>query len=295
MGGTQTTGETVAGMSAVDDSFDGYRPTRPSVPLGNLAAIYVTGGAPMIRDEDGELAGYVYVDIDSSQRDLGGYVDDAKRLVAGRLALPPGYRLVWTGQYELLEEMRARMSWIVPTAFFLVVLLLRRGLRGWGQTLLVLTTIPFGLVGSVWLLYARGYNTSVAVWVGLIAVLGTASETGILMTDFLDESVGRRLRTSLPSLAELHEAIVDGAARRVRPIIMSAASTVLGLMPLLWEAGPGADVSARIAAPLVGGIVSCFVLTLLVIPAVYAVWRGFQLRRGKLPSITVTDESQSSP
>lgn len=267
-----------------EDPIEPFRPSRPSVPLSALATIRVTEGPPMIRDEDGVLAGYVYADIDLGERDLGGWVADAKRLVQARLHVPPGYRLVWTGQFELMEEMQDRMKWVVPIAFLLVVILLRLGLRGWGQTILVLSTIPFGLVGSVWLLWARDYNVSVAVWVGLIAVLGTASETGILMTDFLDEAVGRRFaQPGKLSATELHDAIVEGAARRARPLIMAATSTCLGLLPLLWESGPGADVSARIAAPLIGGIVSCLVLTLLVLPAVYTIWRDFQLGRGGLP------------
>jgi len=288
------TTDAIRSGAADSESLGAFAPDRPSVPLGSLASIEISSGAPMIRDEDGVLAGYVYADIDLTTRDLGGYVDDAKRLVDERLELPAGYRLVWTGQYELLEEMRARMMWIVPLAIGLVVVLLRRGLRGWGQTTLVLTTIPFGLIGSIWLLYERDYNTSVAVWVGLIAVLGTASETGILMTEFLDESVGRKL-VALGKLGvpDLHDAIIDGAARRVRPIVMSSTSTVLGLLPLLWESGPGADVSARIAAPLIGGIVSCFVLTVLVIPAVYTVWRDVQLRRGRLDAAALGVEESA--
>jgi len=233
----------------------------------------------MIKDENGVLVGYVFADIDSSARDLGGWVKDAKAVVEGGLALPPGYRLEWTGQYEFMEEMQARMVWIVPVTLALVVFLLRRGMRGWVQTALVLTTLPFGLVGSVWLMHYLGYNVSTAVWVGFIAVIGTASETGILMVEFLDQAIERRAgggQAHGPS--DLDDAIIEGASTRVRPIVMSVASTVLGLLPLLWEAGPGADVSARIAAPVVGGLLSCLALTLLVIPALYAIVRRRQWR-----------------
>ena len=211
-------------------------------------------------------------------------MNDAKQVVERELSLPPGYRLQWTGQYEFMEQMLARMAWVVPLTLVLVVFLLRRGMRGWAQTGLVLTTLPFALTGSVWLLYAQDYNVSTAVWVGLIAVIGTASETGILMVEFLDQTLSLRQQTHVPvTEADVDEAVVEGAASRVRPIVMSVLSTVLGLLPLLWEAGPGADVSARIAAPVVGGLLSSFVLTLLVIPAVYAIWRRHQVRRNTLP------------
>lgn len=261
------------------DPSDRYRQAGAAVPLGALADVRVVTGPPMIKDENGVLVGYVFADIDASKRDLGGWVNDAKRLVGQRLSLPPGYRLQWTGQYEFMEEMQARMAWVVPLTLLLVIYLLRRGMRGWAQTGLVLTSLPFGLIGSVWLLHFQGYNVSTAVWVGLIAVIGTASETGILMTEFLDQAVALRQKsTAALSLNDVNEAVIEGASSRVRPLVMSVASTVLGLLPLLWEAGPGADVSARIAAPVVGGLVSCLLLTLFVLPAGYTVWRRHQIR-----------------
>ncbi|MDP2344000.1 MAG: efflux RND transporter permease subunit [Deltaproteobacteria bacterium] len=274
----------MAGAGVAPDPGDRFRPAGATVPLGALADVRVVTGPPMIKDENGILVGYVFADIDSSKRDLGGWVKDAKALVARDLSLPAGHRLQWTGQYEFMEEMQARMAWVVPLTLLLVVFLLRRAMRGWAQTGLVLTSLPFALTGSVWLLFAQGYNVSTAVWVGLIAVIGTASETGILMVEFLDQAVLRR-QGSNPTIAldDVNEAVIDGASSRVRPLVMSVASTVLGLLPLLWEAGPGADVSARIAAPVVGGLVSCLVLTLLVLPAAYTVWRRRQVRRAALP------------
>jgi Cu(I)/Ag(I) efflux system membrane protein CusA/SilA len=261
------------------DPSDRWRQSGATVPLGALADVRVVTGPPMIKDENGVLVGYVFADIDASKRDLGGWVNDAKRLVDQELSLPPGYRLQWTGQYEFMAEMQARMAWVVPLTLLLVIYLLRRGMRGWTQTGLVLTSLPFALVGSVWLLHFQGYNVSTAVWVGLIAVIGTASETSILMTEFLDQAVSlRQASKSTLDLNDVNEAVVDGASSRVRPIVMSVASTVLGLLPLLWESGPGADVSARIAAPVVGGLVSCLLLTLFVLPAAYAVWRRRQVR-----------------
>jgi Cu(I)/Ag(I) efflux system membrane protein CusA/SilA len=267
------------------DPSDRWRQPGAVVPLGAIAEVKVVSGPPMIKDENGLLVGYVFADIDSSQRDLGGWVGDAKELVADQVTLPPGARIEWTGQYEFMDEMQARMQWVVPLTLLLVVYLLRRGLRGWAQTGLVLTSLPFGLMGSVWLLYAQGYNVSTAVWVGLIAVIGTASETGILMTTFLDQAVSLRQQAKpMLEMNDVNEAVIDGAASRVRPLVMSVASTVLGLLPLLWEAGPGADVSARIAAPVVGGLISCFLLTLLVIPAAYTIWRRRQVRLGEGPN-----------
>jgi len=266
------------------DPSERWRQPGAVVPLGAIADVRVATGPPMIKDEDGVLVGYVFADIDASKRDLGGWVKDAKKVVERELSLPPGYRLVWTGQYEFMEEMLARMAWVVPVTLLLVVFLLRRGMRGWAQTWLVLLSLPFALTGSVWLLYLKSYNLSTAVWVGLIAVIGTASETGILMVEFLDQTLSSRQQTQ-PALAEadINEVVVEGAASRLRPMVMSVASTVLGLLPLLWEAGPGADVSARIAAPVIGGLISCMFLTLLVVPAAYTIWRRRQVRHNTLP------------
>lgn len=282
MGGAGSTSQ-AAGMVPTSgftpDPSERFRQPGSAVPLGAIADVRVVMGPPMIKDENGVLVGYVFADIDASKRDLGGWVNEAKRLVAQQLSLPPGYRLQWTGQYEFMAEMQTRMAWVVPLTLLLVVYLLRRGMRGWAQTGLVLTSLPFALIGSVWLLHLQQYNLSTAVWVGLIAIIGTASETGILMVEFLDQSISRlRGQNGALSRHDVNRAIIDGAASRVRPIVMSVASTVLGLLPLLWEAGPGADVSARIAAPVVGGLISCLVLTLLVLPAAYAVWRGRQVR-----------------
>jgi len=268
-----------APAASAPDPSDRWRPSGATVPLGAIADVRVVMGPPMIKNENGVLVGYVFVDIDTSRRDLGGWVRDARRLVAARVQLPPGYRLQWTGQYEFMAEMQARMAWIVPLTLLLVIFLLRRAMRGWAQTGLVLTSLPFALIGSVWLLHLLDYNVSTAVWVGLIAVIGTATETGILMVEFLDQAIALR-QDDHGALEDndVDEAVVEGASSRVRPIVMSVASTVLGLLPLLWESGPGSDVSARIAAPVVGGLLSCLVLTLVVLPAVYTIWRRRRVR-----------------
>ena len=262
------------------------------MPLGELAEVRVTTGPPMIKDENGVLVGYVFADIDQTQRDLGGWVSDAKAVVATRLNLPAGYRLQWTGQYEFLAEMEARLRYVIPLTLILVVVLLYLSMRGWPQTFLVLSSLPFALAGSVWLLALMDYNLSTAVWVGLIAVAGVAAETGIVMVVYLDEAFTRYMSEGrIQNPEDVDAAVVEGAAARVRPLVMTVATTVLGLLPLLWEAGVGADVSARTAAPVVGGLWSCMLLTLLVLPAAYAMWRRHQVRK----SMTVPVDAVLTP
>jgi Cu(I)/Ag(I) efflux system membrane protein CusA/SilA len=273
--------DTGAGVSAQasPDLLEQWRQPGAAVSLGELADVQVVTGPPMIKDEDGVLVGYVFADIDQTQRDLGGWVDDAKALVAARLQLPTGYRLQWTGQYEFLAQMEERLRYIIPLTLGLVVGLLYLALRGWPQTFLVLSSLPFAVAGSIWLLAFMQYNLSTAVWVGLIAVAGVAAETGIVMVVYLDEAFERYKREGrIQQPEDVDAAVVEGASARVRPLLMTVATTVLGLLPLLWEAGVGADVSARTAAPVVGGLWSCMILTLLVLPAAYAMWRRRQVR-----------------
>jgi Cu(I)/Ag(I) efflux system membrane protein CusA/SilA len=261
------------------DFADRWRQPGAAVPLGELADVRVTTGPPMIKNENGVLVGYVFVDIDTAARDLGGWVADARKMVASQVTLPEGYRLEWTGQYEFLAEMERRMRYVVPLTLALVVALLYVSMRGWPQTLLVLTSLPFAVAGSVWLLSILDYNLSTAVWVGIIAVAGVAAETGIVMVVYLDEAFDRFVREGrIRTPDDVDVAVVEGAVARVRPLVMTVATTVLGLMPLLWEAGVGADVSARTAAPVIGGLWSCMVLTLLVLPAAYAMWRRRHFR-----------------
>jgi Cu(I)/Ag(I) efflux system membrane protein CusA/SilA len=275
-------GGATAPMSSADpasDFQDRWRQPGAAIPLGELAEIRVTTGPPMIKDENGVLVGYVFADIDPTARDLGGWVDDAKALVGSQLQLPAGYRLQWTGQYEFLAQMEDRLRYVIPLTLLLVIALLYLSMRGWPQTFLVLLSLPFAVAGSVALLAFMNYNLSTAVWVGIIAVAGVAAETGIVMVVYLDEAFVRYSREGRIQKAEdVDEAVVEGASARVRPLVMTVATTVLGLLPLLWESGVGADVSARTAAPVVGGLWSCMVLTLLVLPAAYAMWRRHQVR-----------------
>jgi Cu(I)/Ag(I) efflux system membrane protein CusA/SilA len=273
------------GAPGADPSaLQGGAATGPaSVPLGQLADIRVVGGPPMVRDENGLLAGYVYVDIDPAQRDVGGYVADAKEAVrraqaSGALTLPTGYVLEWTGQYELLEKLRERMRIVLPLTLFLVVLLLWMHFKNFTEVLIVLLSIPFALVGSIWLLWALDYHMSTAVWVGLIALVGLAAQTGIVMIVYIDQAYERRRAAGkIRDLSDIVWAHLEGTVLRVRPKLMTVATMLAGLLPLLWATGSGADVMKRIAAPMVGGLLTSAFLTLEVIPVVYTYWRQEQL------------------
>jgi Cu(I)/Ag(I) efflux system membrane protein CusA/SilA len=262
----------------------GEGPKGPaSVPLGQLADVRISGGAPMIRDENGLLVGYVYVDIDPAQRDVGGYVVEAKDAVRraqadGTLRVPPGNVLEWTGQYELMERMRERMKIVIPLALFLIVLLLWLHFRNFTEVLIVLLSIPFALVGSIWLLWALDYHLSTAVWVGLIALVGLAAQTGVVMIVYIDHAFERRRAAGkIRDLQDIVWAHMEGTVQRVRPKLMTVATMLAGLVPLLWATGSGADVMKRIAAPMVGGLITSAFLTLEIIPVVYTYWRREQL------------------
>jgi Cu(I)/Ag(I) efflux system membrane protein CusA/SilA len=249
---------------------------RGDVPLGSVATVRVTAGPPMVRDEGGLLTGYVYVDVDGS-RDLGSYVADARRVATA--ALPPGagVGLRWAGQYELLEAMEARMKVLIPLALALVVLLLYLQFRNLTEVLIVLLSVPFALVGSVWALFLLGYHLSTAVWVGLIALVGLAAQTGVVMIVYIDHAYERRLRAGkIRSLEDIIDAHAEGTIQRVRPKLMTVGTMLMGLVPLLWAEGSGADVMKRIAAPMVGGLVTSAFLTLEIIPVIYTYWRNEQ-------------------
>ncbi len=260
------------------------RPSEPTtfVPLGQLADIHVVGGPPMVRDEGGQLVGYVYVDVDPS-RDVGGFVKEAKEVVrhavdSGELVFPPGHHLKWTGQYELLEKTAERMRIIAPLTLAIIILLLFLHFRNLTEVLIVLLSIPFALVGSVWLLWLLDYRISTAVWIGVIALVGLAAQTGIVMIVYIDNAYERRRRAGkIRDLNDIIWAHMEGTVMRVRPKLMTVATMLLGLVPLLWATGSGADVMKRIAAPMVGGLVTSAFLTLEIIPVVYTYWRQEQV------------------
>lgn len=253
-----------------------------NIPLGQIADIRIATGPPMIKDEAGMLVGYVYVDIDQSKRDIGGYVDEAKKAVSKEINIPSGYYLKWTGQYELLEQMAKRMKIIIPITIILVIILLYFNFRNFTETLIVLASVPFALVGSIWLMYFLGYNYSTATLVGIIALVGLATETGIVMILYLDHAYERRKRAGkVRDLNDIIWAHMEGTVMRVRPKLMTVGTTMIGLVPLLWAQGTGADVMKRIAAPMVGGLISSAFLTLEIIPVVYTYWRLWQIKHEK--------------
>ena len=254
-------------------------PRQAFVPLGQLARIETVMGAPMIKSEMGSLTGWVYVDVDTS--DIGGYVSAAKDKVGAEVKLPPGYFLKWTGQYELLERVRARMAWILPLTLAVVFLILYVNFKGAAQALIVMTGVPFAAVGAIWILWAAGFNTSIAVWVGMIALLGVAAETASVMVVYLEEAWGAG---GITSVDQLVGAALEAAGKRIRPLLMTVMTNVFGLLPILLDNGVGSDVAKRIAAPMWGGLVSLTILTLLVIPAVYVVWRDRQLEDRTQPN-----------
>jgi Cu(I)/Ag(I) efflux system membrane protein CusA/SilA len=257
-------------------------PGGSHVPLGQVAEIRVASGPPMIRDEAGMLVGYVYVDMDPTGRDVGGYVADAKRAVARDLKLPPGYFLKWTGQYELLQAMQARMRLLVPLTLLLVLLLLYANFGRLAPALIVLASVPFALVGSVWLLALLHYNLSTAVWVGLIALIGLATQTGVVMVVYCDVAYRRAEREGrLRGFDDIVAATLEGSVQRVRPKLMTVATMMIGLVPLLWSQGAGADVMKRVAAPMVGGLFTSAFLTLEIIPVIYTWWRWRDWQRAR--------------
>ena len=242
------------------------------IPLSQLADIRVVSGPAMYRDEDGMLAGYVYVDI--ANRDVGSYMADAKRAVQKHLTVPAGYSLSWSGQYEAMERVRAKLTVVLPVTLFLILTLLYLNTRSLVKTSIIILAVPFSAVGAIWFLYLLGYNMSIGVWVGLIALLGVDAETGVFMLLYLDLAYAQaRKEGRLRSLAELQHAIVEGAVKRIRPKFMTVATMFLGLAPIMWSAGAGADVMKRIAAPMIGGILTSFLLELIVYPAIYEVWK----------------------
>jgi Cu(I)/Ag(I) efflux system membrane protein CusA/SilA len=242
------------------------------LPLSDLARIGIANGPAMIRNENGLLTGYVFVNVVG--RDLETYVKEANELVRGRIKLPAGYTISWSGQYEAMERVKERLKLMVPLTLFLILLLLSINTGSLAKATIILLAVPFSAVGAVWFLYLAGFNMSIPVWVGLIALLGIDAETGVFMLLYLDLAYEEARRAGrLSSLADLREAIVQGAAKRVRPKFMTFATTCIGLFPIMWATGAGSDVMKRIAAPMVGGIFTSFILELLVYPGIYEIWR----------------------
>jgi Cu(I)/Ag(I) efflux system membrane protein CusA/SilA len=243
------------------------------IPLADLADIELKLGPAMIRDENGELAGYVFIDM--AGRDVGGYVDEAKKMVSQKLKVPEGYALLWSGQYENMLRVRERMKIVVPITLFLIFMLLYMNTKSAVKASIVMLAVPFSVIGAVWYLYFLGYNISIAVWVGMIALAGLDAETGVFMLLFLDLSYDSAVKKGLMrNESDLTEAIIHGAVKRVRPKMMTVCAAFMGLVPIMWSHGSGSDMMKRVAAPMVGGLVTSFLLELLVYPPIYAIWKG---------------------
>jgi len=259
-----------------------------AIPLGQVAAIQITQGPPSIRTENAQLVDYIYVDMQG--RDLGGYVADAQRAVRDQVKFPAGYHIEWSGQFEYLQRAKARLQTVVPLTLFIIFLLLYLNFRRLTETLIVMLSVPFALTGGLWLMYLMGFNMSVAVAVGFIALAGVAAETGVVMLIYLDNAftatVREREEEERPVTGrDLHDAVIEGAVERVRPKMMTVSAIMAGLLPILWSTGTGSEVMQRIAVPMVGGMISSTILTLIVIPAIYSQVKSLAIpaaHRGRL-------------
>ncbi len=267
-------------------------PGGTQIPIAQIADIKLVSGPAMIRDENGRLSGYVYVDLDTTKRDIGGYVTDAKKVISKSVQLPTGYQLIWSGQFENMERVKERLFVVIPITIFVIFLLLYFNTRSVAKTIIIFLAVPFSAVGAVWFLYLLGYNMSIAVWVGLIALMGVDAETGMFMLLYLDLAYQEaRAKGLMRNATDLKEAILHGAVKRLRPKVMTVAVMFLGLVPIMWSTGSGADVMKRIAAPMIGGIFTSFILELAVYPAIYEIWKWyFEVRKhptvGPAPAVS---------
>ena len=253
-------------------------PGGAQIPLGEVADLKINPGPPMIKSENGRRTATIPVSM--SGRDVGGFIADAQKALTDRLALPPGYTLVWSGEFEQIQEANARLKWAVPLTLFLIVMLLYLATNSWFRVGVVLLAVPFSLVGALWFVYLLGYNMSLAVWVGIIALAGLDAETGLVMLLYLDNSYERfKSENQLKSRDDLRRAIHDGAVKRIRPKTMTVAAAFIGLMPLLWASGSGADVMRRLAAPMLGGLFTSFLMELLIYPIIFYLAKSRSLPR----------------
>jgi Cu(I)/Ag(I) efflux system membrane protein CusA/SilA len=254
-------------------------PTRAQIPLSEIAKVSFNYGPSMIRNENASLVGYVYVDINNDQVDIGNYVEQAKELLSQKLNLPEGYLISWSGQFENMARVKERLKIIIPITLMLIVFLLYFGTKSWIKTCIILLAIPFSLIGAVWILVFLGYNISIAVWVGIIALLGIDVETGIFMLMYLDLTYKERIKNNkMNSIADLNESIIEGAVHRVRPKLMTVTALFVGLLPIMWSVGAGADIMKRIAAPMIGGLTTSFLIELLIYPVIFFIWKKREIK-----------------
>jgi copper/silver efflux system protein len=270
-------------VPVMNGGMNGQTNGQTQIPVSQLADIKLVSGPSMIRDENAMLNGYVYVDV--AGRDVGSYVVEAKRVVGEKIKLPAGYALEWSGQYEAMERVKKRLFVVLPLTIFLIMMLLYMNTKSGVKTALILLAVPFSAVGAIWLLYLLGYNMSIGVWVGLIALMGVDAETAVFMLLYLDLAYEQAKKEGrMGSLRDLQEAIMHGAVKRIRPKFMTVACMFTGLLPIMWSAGTGADVMKRIAAPMIGGIFTSFILELVVYPAIYEVWKWhFEVKKQLTP------------
>jgi Cu(I)/Ag(I) efflux system membrane protein CusA/SilA len=256
-------------------------PSGAQVPIAQLAEISLHQGPAGIKSENARRTAWVYVDL--KDIDVATYVKNARRIVSEQVPLPPGYSLVWSGQYEYMERANQRLKVVVPVTLLVIFLLLYLNFKNVAESMIVMLSLPFAIVGGVWFIYLLDYNMSIAVGVGFIALAGVAAETGVVMLVYLDQAYEDKLRErgGILSISDLYDAIMEGAVDRVRPKIMTVLSTMVGLFPLFWGHGAGGDTMRRIAAPMIGGMVTSTILTLIVIPAIYAIWKGTMIENGK--------------
>ncbi len=271
-----TSNTSTESLSSYSNSNNGYRFIR----LGDVADVKIVEGPPMIKNENGMLTGYVYVDVDTSKTDIGSFVNRAKDKIKNEIKLKEGYFLKWSGQYELMELMYARMKIVVPITLLIIIILLYLNFKNWIEVFIVLMVLPFSLVGAIWAMSIYNYNISTATIVGIIALLGLAAETGIVMLVYLNIVYSERLKNGLIKTKEdIVNAVIDGAVLRVRPKMMTVSTTFIGLVPLMWATGSGADVMRRLALPLLGGLFTSIFLTLEIIPVIYVYWKLYELRK----------------
>jgi Cu(I)/Ag(I) efflux system membrane protein CusA/SilA len=246
------------------------------IPLGQVADIQIVKGPTAIKSEEGLLSLYVYIDF--SGRDVGGYVQEAKKKVAS-LKIPEGYRLEWSGEYEYLIKTEERLKIVIPLTLLIIFVLLFFNTKSVTKTMIVLLAVPFSLVGSFWLLYILNYNLSIAVWVGIIALAGLDAETGVVMLLYLELAYERwKKEGRLKGIGDLKEAIMFGAVKRIRPKIMTVSVILAGLVPIMFSHGAGSDVMKRIAAPMVGGVITSMIMELVIYPTIYLLWKGREFR-----------------
>ncbi len=259
-------------------------PSGQRVTLGDVAKVYVEDGPPGIKSENARLNGWAFIDIDGV--DIGSYVKNAQAAVNEKLKLPAGYSIGWSGQYEYIERAKAKLMYVVPLTLMIIIILLYINFRNFVEVAIIMGTLPLAMVGSIWLMYIQGYNFSVAVAVGFIALAGVAVEIGVIMLVYLNQAYNEMIekcaaQSILPREETLRHAVLHGAGMRVRPVMMTATAIIAGLLPILYGTGTGSEVMGRIAAPMVGGMISAVILTLLVVPAIYFIWKRNDINKAQ--------------